>query len=220
VVFDHEEKRVFAGRLEGMREAVDAALARAPDRLVGGPYTKVKDLAAKIAKKRKKIGREIKALRAIAADNRADPEKRREAEALLARLTAHSDARIDKAETLLPDVVNAARIYEELALLFEGDEFGDRAAGLLDGLLSAPGFEKEFAAAAALEKANADFRKLPPAGNYAYDLTYTPVKSRSILEKRDRMLAAYRKALEGIIAKYPESFAAGEAQDVLAYDLD
>jgi len=220
VVFDHEEKRVFAGRFEGLREAVDAALARAPDRLTGGPYTKVKDLAAKIAKKRKKIGREIKALRAIAADERADPVKKQEAEALLARLEAHGDTRIDRAEALLPDVVNAARIYAELALLFEGDELGDRAAGLLDGLQSAPGFEKEVDAAAAFEEARAGFRKMPPAGNYAYDLTYTPIKTKSVLEKRDRILAAYRMALAGIIEKYPDTFAAGEAQDVLDYELD
>ena len=220
IIFDHEGNRVFAGNLKGFRDVLDATLARAPDRIIGGPYPALKKIASRMAKEKKKFGPSMKTLREIAADASKNPDARRDAEALLSRLDQHGETQFDRAEGLLPNVIGAARIYEDLALLFAGDAIGDRASKLHKELTSDKGFEKEVDASEAFDMAQREFRKRPPAVTYAYNLSFTKITNKSAIKKRAGILATYRKALKKIIEKYPGTFAASESQDVLDYDLD
>ena len=220
IIFDHEGNRVFAGNLKGFRDVLDATLARAPDRIIGGPYPALKKIASRMAKEKKKLGPSMKILRDIAADESGKPDARRDAEALLSRLDQYGETQFDRAEGLLPNVIGANRIYEDLALLFAGDAIGDRASKLHKELTSDKGFKKEVEAAGVFEKARREFRKRPPAVTYAYNLSFTKITNKSAVDKRTRITAAYRNALKKIIEKYPDTFAASESQDVLDYDLD
>ena len=48
ILFDHEGREVFAGKPERIGPAIDAALAAAPDHVIGGPYQEQKALAKSI----------------------------------------------------------------------------------------------------------------------------------------------------------------------------
>ncbi|MHC4470769.1 MAG: TlpA family protein disulfide reductase, partial [Planctomycetota bacterium] len=73
VVFDHEGKAIFADNLPGVEGVIEEALERAPDYLVGGPYAKLKELAAEIAADREHAGRHLPKVRMIAGGKNGDP---------------------------------------------------------------------------------------------------------------------------------------------------
>lgn len=222
-IFDHEGNRIFADSLKkGLKETLDGALKRAPHYITGGPYEELRELAAGIAADPLKAGRSMKKLRKLAGSGDEEgsspaARKAREARILLTSLEAHFERRIAKADYFLPDnKVDAADIYKELADMFAGDPLGDRAAALLKEITADPNFDNERKAHEALQKARAAFRKLPPAGNYSYNLEYTETSDPKVLARRRQILKTYTAALRSIIEKYPRTYAAELAGDFIS----
>jgi len=222
-LFDHKGERTFADNIRGqgkrLGEALDEAVARAPDFMLGGPYSKLGDIASAIAADRSRIGLQLKKVRSILSGESTDPALLKEAEALLARLEKYSRDRIAKTLEEPDDIVGASRTFKELARIFEGDEIGDHARKLLDMVKADPAFDRCLKAAAALEKARTRFRKLPPAGTYSYNLEYTRTADKAVLDMRKEIITEYRAALNGITKKYPGTFSSGLAKELLS-DLE
>jgi hypothetical protein len=155
------------------------------------------------------------ALREILAAKGGDPERRKEAEAMLACLERYVRRQIVKAEQDAEGPVEQAKVFRALATAFKGDRFGEDARARLRALVSDPGFAAERKAHDKLVKARAAFRRLPRAGTYTYDMTYRPIKARAHVAKRRKMIAAFRLTLMWITRKYPGTDAASRAEDLL-----
>lgn len=214
-LFDHRGRRVFANNLPGLEKVLATTVAQAPDWLIGAPYSKIAELAGRIAARKDSIEPEIQELRAIVAGASSTETRRQEAEALLARLEAYSTSQFDKAERALPDVVAAARVHAEVVSLFDGDALCERSDSRLEALRGDPSFATAEKADQALEKARADFRQLPPAGTYTYNLEYREVIDEAHTARRAEMILAYCQALEAIIGTYDGTFAASKARKLL-----
>jgi hypothetical protein len=214
VVFDHEGRKIFADNLPGLEAAIRAALDQAPDPLVGGPYRQLSEPAATIAKGRGHAGRHMKALRDLAADEKADAAQRDEARAMLGCLERHYRRQIAKAEEDLPSPVAQAAVYRRLAMMFDGDPLGAQAKGRLEALEKEPRFGGEVKAHEALVRARAALRWLPPAGTYTYDMQYRPIRDPALRARRALRIAAFRLALDRLTKRYPRTQAASEAADL------
>jgi len=215
VVFNPAGKKVFADNLPGLEAAIQNALTGAPDYMVGGPYVKLKRLADRITGDRERAGRHMTALREILAVKGGDPERRKEAEAMLACLDRYVRRQIAKAEEDAQGPVEQAHVLRALATTFQGDRFGEDAKARLRALVTNPGFAAERKAHDELMKAQVAFRKLPRAGTYTYDMTYRPIKANAHVAKRRKMIAAFRLTLTRITRKYPGTDAASRAGDLL-----
>jgi len=212
IVFNHEGKRIYAGNIQPIKKVLDEALARAPDYLVGGPYEKLAALAQQISKDKEHVGNHLPSLREVAAKTDGDEAERTEAKSMIAHLTRHFEWQILKAAEDVDGVVETAAVYRKLKEMYRGDELGDQAGKLLAKLESAPGFKAEAAAEAALEQARITLRRLPPAGNYAYNMDYHESTDEMVLATRGRMIATFRVTLDRIMQEYPKTKATADAE--------
>ncbi|MFC1588142.1 PDZ domain-containing protein [Planctomycetota bacterium] len=218
IVFDHTGKRIFGDRLWGMETVIEEAVAKAPHYLVGGPYKELKDLADKIAVDQKNIGPYLKKLRAIIAKEKADSTKTQEAEKLLGCLRAYFDRRLNKVYLDPSNKAYSAEIYSELAAVFQGDELGDEAEALLRDLEQTCDLDREREAERAFRMAKTEFRKLPPKGNYAYDLSYKLTDDEIILARRAWITVKFKHKLRNILKKYPGTNTAEKIEYLLLLD--
>jgi hypothetical protein len=218
-VYDHEGKRIYGGSVGGIAKVVEEALDRAPDHLVGGPYEKLAGLAARIAADREHAGRHLPALREIAAREGGDPDEIAEARAILASVKRYLSWQMAKAEEDMRGPVEEASVYRALAGMFEGDALGERARERLDALRASPGFGAEEEAQRALLAARGPMRRLPPAGTYAYDMTYSEIEDPVRRAERARRITELNLELDRIQREYPGTHAASEAR-FLAYDYE
>ncbi len=216
VVFDHEGRKAYAGGLEGLAAAVDAALAKAPDYLAGGPYATAagKAAAAAIAADRAHVGTQLPALRGAAS---GDGPEAAEAASILAAVEREFDRQVAKAERDACGPVEQAEIFARLAEAFAGDELGERAKARHAEITGARNYAEEAAAHSALAAAKAAFRRLPPPGEYVYhptEMIYRVSDSKPLRERRVRIIAEFRLGLRQIAATWPGTQAAVDASDL------
>ncbi len=214
-VFDHEGERIYAGRFDRIGQIVEDALARAPHPVVGGPYGELGQLASEIAADRAGLGGHLHALRQRLAAGGDEGARLEEVRALLESIENYGYGRAEKIITGIPNPAEAAPALRSLAARFEGDVIGELVSLIADSIESAPRIEKERIALGALVEARALFRKIPPAGTYAYNLEYTPVTDRDRLAERERLIARYSESLEKIADTHRTTCAAAAARDLL-----
>lgn len=214
-VFDHEGNRIFAHNLPGMEEAIASAVAAAPDFILGGPYGKLGGLAAEIAKDRSLLGPRMPDIRRLAAEENGDRDERAEAVAMLSHVERFGRGRIEKARSVLPDMVGAIRILDELVEMFAADKIGEQAGRVTEEIKTDPRFPEEVEAAAELERARTAFRKVPPAGYYTYNLDYHPVVDKTVLAFRARKIIEFRLALKKVAARHADTYGASLARELL-----
>ncbi|MCU0725481.1 MAG: PDZ domain-containing protein [Planctomycetes bacterium] len=218
VLFDHEGNEVVRGGLAEIEPIIVKALEEAPDVLLGGPYHRLADAAARIAADRAHAGGYLPEIRRIAGESGAAEDERAEARALLDHVAGWFEGQMRKAQRDADGPVERARIYLDLSRMFDGDDFGKRASEALAETRSAPRFAAEEEAFDALAKARAAFRRLPPPGRYIYhptEMIYETLSDRPLLDRRARMHAVFREELERIRRVYPETYAAEVAGDLL-----
>jgi len=216
VVFDHTGKRVYGGSAGGLETRLTELVAKTPDWLVGGPYEALADRAAAIAADREKAGRHLPAVRKLAA---GDGPEAAEAKAMLAHVERWFGWQLAKAREDMRGPVEEAKVYESLAKRFDGDALGERAAKRLAEVRADPGYESEARAHRTLRAAKRLLRRLPPAGRYAYDMTYSLVGDPEIRAARSRLIAEFRVATRTLRAGHPKSRAARDARGIL-FELD
>jgi hypothetical protein len=217
VVFDHTGKRIFADNLRGIEAVLDEALETAPDPVVGGPYEHLKTRVAEIVADRSTTGRHLATARALIADEATPDEVREEARAMVAAAERYAARRTAKAEDLESPVEQAA-VHATLAATFAGDALGKAAEERLSKVQAVPNWWSEVGSHRALTAARVAFRKLPPPGQYVYhptDMNYRVSDSAPLRERRSRMIAEFRLALERIVAEHTNTSAADVASDLL-----
>jgi len=215
IVFDHSGKMVYGGGLRKLDKTVEATIAKAPHFIVGGPYKKINSLAKKIISDLDKLGKHVASLRKKVSKPDKDPEKHAESLALLACLEHHGDYLFEKARYAGDNIVESARYYTIAAGKFKGDEIGEKAKSMLTELTARSSFKDEAKADKILKNAQVEFRKLPPAGYYTYNIDYIESKDKKVLAKRNGMIFEYRSILKKIIDKYPETYSAKVAKEEL-----
>ncbi|MEN8150208.1 MAG: hypothetical protein ABFS86_10320, partial [Planctomycetota bacterium] len=214
LLYDHTGKQIYAGSLQGIHEKIDAALTKAGDPRIGGPWSELADLAAKMAFDSDHLGTYLPEVRKLAAADEDTP-KRAEARALLARVTLWHGWRMAKPEEADLSPVETARIYEDLAARFEGDPLAEEPKQRVEKITKKESYADEVTAVAALDRARDLLRSLPPAGRYAYNMDYTESDDVDVKATRARMITEFRAALEEIVAASPKTWAAGAARDLL-----
>jgi hypothetical protein len=216
VVFDPRGTEVFAANVPGIEDVLEKLVARCPDPLVGGPYEKIAEAAGAIASDRARAGRHLGVVRELAAGG--DEAARAEAKRLLACVQTAFDRRVATAEEDLETIVERAHAYAALAKQFEGDPLGERAAKRLGEIRETEGYAAEAKAWAALEAARTAFRRLPPPGYSPYhptEMHYRLSTSPVLRDRRTRMIAELRLALEAIVSTWPDTQAADAAGSLL-----
>jgi hypothetical protein len=212
IVFDHRGKRIHAGNVPGIEKVLDAALEKAPDWMFGGPYTKLADVVAKLRKDRHHFGPHLAEIRKLAAATEGDAEAIAEAKALIAAVTEYFDWQMAKADEEAHGPVEEADVYVRLGKRFGGDPvLFPRVGKKLMALTEKSGASAEIQGHDCLKQALRMFRRLPPAGNYAYNMDYTLTKDASVLAARSRILAEFRLELERIKATWAGTTAAEDA---------
>jgi len=211
LLYDHEGKQIYAGSLGGIGAKIDAALAKAPHWLIGGPYAKLGDLPAKILNDRENIREHLHNLIDL---TKGEGETAAEATALKNHLKRWFDWQMAKAEEM-HSPVDAKNVYLRLGAMFGDHTLGIVAGIQLKKITGRKGFAAEAAGHEALRQARLAFRLLPPAGRYAYNMDYSEVTDATVLATRGRILAAFRADLTRIVAEYPKSVAASDAEDLL-----
>ena len=218
VLFDHEGREIYRGGLQAIEPLIEKALGEAPDPLCGGQYDRLRDAAAGIAGDHTHAGRHLAELRRMAADPGSDEAARAEAESLIGSVERWFAGQMEKAARDADGPVERARVIRNLAEMFEGDELGVRAKEELAKVANAPGFAAEEEAWAALGKARAAFRRLPPPGRYIYhptEMIYETLTDRPLLDRRARVYAVFREEMERIRRVFPGTYAADIAGDLL-----
>jgi len=215
-VFDHTGEMVFTGPLKKLEPGLVAALDAAPDYMVGGPYQELAELADTIAAGKDRVGPHMPGLRELAAGDEASAATR-EARTMLARIESYAANRMAKAAEQPANVVERVRIYEELAVQFEDDAIAERAIAETARILETCDFEEEESAYSTYRAAWTTFRRLPPAGRYAYSMAYTPVSDPLILARRRRMITEFRWAMLEISEWYPATYAGARAVEALTH---
>jgi len=216
LVFDHRGQLIYAGNVPGIEGVIEKALAKAPDFLVGGPHDLLTRAASEIATDRAHAGRYLPALREIAAAEGGDASKAAEARAMLDNVEAYFLRQVAKAEEESSGVAEEVSIYRQLAAMFDGDGLGDRARKRIEERESGLGFAGEVEASLALAGARRALRRLPPAGGYAYDMTYTETDDETVLALRSHLVAELHLEMKRIIREHPTTTAALDAVDLAA----
>jgi hypothetical protein len=146
-VWNWKGEMVYDGTTwQGLKIAVEAALAGAPDWLAGPrEYAKIGDLAGKV-RARKDLGGVAAALREKASSQ--DSGEKDEAAELLGRLEKYARRMLVRAEGLIDrgEPLKAREVWKKLARDFRGDSIGDGAAGVEKEKSADPAFRSELAA--------------------------------------------------------------------------
>ena len=180
--------------------------------MIGGPYEERSELAEALIAAPGSLGSRLAGLRAV---DEPDDEVR----AMIAAVEswfARQSARIDLD---MMSVVEQAEGWDVLAKSLAGDTLGERAAKERDALRSTPTFAAEEDAEQALRHARKRMRRCPPRGGYfPYHFTrinYTVIDDPAWVATRMRMITEFRIELRRIVEAFPDTYAAGEASDLL-----
>jgi len=136
---------------------------------------------------------------------------------MLAALEQYYQNRIAKVEEEEINAVEKAKILRPLSQTFKEDIFGRKAGKHLQALTSSAAFSQEKLAYETLLRARADFRELPPAGRYAYNMSYRLSQNQKLIRQRNLMISDFHLTLKYILDQYPETQAALSAENLL-YD--
>ncbi|MBI4833975.1 MAG: TlpA family protein disulfide reductase [Planctomycetes bacterium] len=208
-LFNHKGEMVFGGRPSDADKMLEDVMKVAPDPLIGeGTYRKLDALSKKITE-RKELGKILATLKSKYLDSN-DAEEKAEAEKLVECLNRLGNRMLSKAEakkTKKP--TDAYELYNEIAILFKGDEIGDKAKGIVEELKNNEVFQENMKADRELASIEGEAEKLKPCSKCKW---FT--KSCEGCRKRNPSYPNLIARANALVKKYPDSPAAEKVKEL------
>jgi hypothetical protein len=192
-----------------LEEAVKEALKNCNAAMAGpGPYVKLAAQAAQV-KAGQNLGAVLKLLRT--KKDSKDEAEAKEAAMMLEALSTAAQGRLDRAlaqkET---QPVAAVEQLDKLALLFAGDEIGEKAKTEAANLKKDPKVKKEIEAAGIWKQIEATIDKLRPVGGEKNP------KSDAFRRTNMAALQQIMGGCQALVQRYPGTAAAAKAEETMA----
>ncbi|MFH1230644.1 MAG: hypothetical protein V1709_04020 [Planctomycetota bacterium] len=213
MIFNHKGKMIFDGSPPMGYEKLDAAMKSAPDPIIGeGTYKRLDELAQK-AKERKDLGQILSTLKTKYL-NSEDADEKSEAVKLIERISRFGNKLVEKADkNKETKPLITYKLYQEVTLLFKGDEIGNKAEKILKELEEDKNFhdnikaDKELAGIISqIEELNG-CKKHPSYNKYCADC-----------QEENPSLKELIKKAQGLVERYPSSPSAEKVQELLPLD--
>jgi len=210
IVFDHKGKIIFNGSPSMGYGKVDTAMQSAPDPLIGeGPYKKLDALAQK-ARERKDLGQLLSTLRTKYL-NSEDADEKSEAVKLVEGISRFGNKLIEQAgKNKETEPLITYNLYQEVKLLFKGDEIGNNAEKILKELEKDKNFQDNLKADKELADIMPQIQELNGCKKHSlYNKQCGPC------QKRNPALPKLLKTAQGLIDRHPSSPAAAKIKELL-----
>jgi thiol-disulfide isomerase/thioredoxin len=212
VLFDHKGNLAYSGHpMEAEADKkLDEAMKSAPDFLVGeGPYKKLTALVEKI-KQRKELGKVLTTLKTKHLNSEDETEKT-EAEQLISRLEGYGNKLLGRANKKKDtEPLNCFNIYQEVVILFKGDEIGNTADNALKELKEDKTFQDNL-------KADKEYLEIEKEVDKFKGCNKCAIFSKTCNDcqkKNPQFEPTFQKA-KTLVKKYPSSPAASKVKEIL-----
>ncbi|MFH0889497.1 MAG: hypothetical protein V1871_09855 [Planctomycetota bacterium] len=213
MVFDHKGKMIFDGSPSMGYGKVDTAMQSLPDPIIGeGPYKKLDELAQK-AKGRKDLGQILLTLKTKYL-NSEDADEKSEAKKLIEGISRFGNKLIEQAgKNKETEPLITYNLYQDLALLFKGDEIANKVEKILKELEKDKNFQDNLKADKELADIMPQIERLNGCRRHQ---SYN--KQCVACQKMNPSLAKLIKTAQGLVECYPSSPAAEKVKELLPLD--